>query len=83
MSRVNTQATEHRIGAFAVTPSDSDDLASPGVGLYVGGAGAVAAILEDGGTVTFTAVPVGTHLPYIFKRILATGTTATNLVAGR
>lgn len=83
MSRVNIQSPDYRPSAHNVTPSDANDLSTPGVGLYVGGAGNISAIMEDGTTVTFTAVPVGTVLPFIFKRINATGTTATNLVAGR
>lgn len=83
MSRVNTQGIDYRTDAHTVVPSDTNDLSTPGVGLYIGGTGNVRATLEDGETVTFVGVPVGTILPFIFRRILATGTTATNLVAGR
>jgi hypothetical protein len=48
--------------------------------LYIGGAGNVAVVTEAGNTVTFTAVPVGTQLDIRVKQILATGTTATNIV---
>lgn len=64
--------------AATVTPSDT----GPNVftRLYIGGAGNVAVVTEAGNTVTFTAVPVGTHLDIRVKQILATGTTATNIV---
>jgi hypothetical protein len=64
--------------AAAVTTSDT----APNVftRLYVGGAGNLAVVTEAGNTVTFTAVPVGTQLEIRVKQILATGTTATNIV---
>lgn len=64
--------------AAAVTTSDT----GPNVftRLYIGGAGNVAVVTEAGNTVTFTAVPVGTQLDIRVKQILATGTTATNIV---
>lgn len=64
--------------ASAITTSDS----APNVftRLYIGGAGDVAVVTEAGNTVTFTAVPVGTQLDIRVKQVLATGTTATNIV---
>lgn len=68
-------------GAVAVTPSDST-VFDPTFGVYVGGAGNVAADLKDEGkNVVFTAVPAGTFLPLQVTRIYATGTTATSIVA--
>ena len=71
----------------AVTPSDTTnsttELPSTVTGLYVGGAGAVKAIMRgtnDAGVV-YAAVPVGTFLRGNFKYVLATGTAATNIVA--
>lgn len=68
--------------AVAVTPADGTDLPR-GIcnGIYVGGAGAVAVITEAGSTVTFAAVPVGTLLQIRARRILATGTAATLMLA--
>ena len=63
----------------AVTPSDSTTL-TPTRALYVGGTGDVAVVMADGVTLTFTAVPVGI-LPVQVVKVLATGTTATNIVA--
>lgn len=66
--------------AAAVTPSDSTDLTGCR-GVYVGGAGNVAVRMVNGGTVTFTAVPVGTTLDVAVDRVMSTNTTATLLIA--
>ena len=67
----------------AITPHDTNDLPALTQGVWVGGAGNVAGVLGDGRVLTFTGVLAGTLLPMAFKRINATGTTATNLVALR
>jgi hypothetical protein len=50
-------------------------------GIYVGGAGNLVAVMADNSTCVFTAPPVGTVLPIGVRRINATSTTATLLVA--
>ena len=65
----------------AVTPSDTVDLPQPTDALWVGGAGNVAAVLQNNQPVVFTAVPAGAWLPIAVRRVNATGTTATGLVA--
>lgn len=73
--------TRSSISGFAITPNDGVDLATNTRGIYVGGAGNVAVILEDDtASVTFVAPPVGSVLPIRARRVLATGTTATNLI---
>lgn len=67
--------------AAAVTPHDTNDLASETRMLYVGGAGAVKVDLVDTDAVTFAAVPAGTVLPIRVTRVYSTGTTATSIVA--
>lgn len=68
--------------AATITPSDSTDLPVPAVAVYVGGAGNITLDTEGGQTtVLFAAVPAGTTLKLRVKRVRATGTTATNLVA--
>jgi hypothetical protein len=67
--------------AVAVTPSDSTDLATVTRALYVGGAGAVAVQMLGGEEVTFAAVPAGTVLPVRVQRVMASGTTATLIIA--
>lgn len=71
------------IGADAVTPNDGTDL--PGGttrGLYVGTGGNLIVYMGDSAvSVTFTGVPNGAILPLCVARVLATGTTASNIVA--
>jgi hypothetical protein len=67
--------------AAAITPNDTTDLGTVCRGIYVGGAGDLAVITAGGDTVTLTAVAVGVVYPLRVSRVLATGTTATNLVA--
>lgn len=72
------------VDGAAITPSDSTNLPVPTRAIYVGGAGAISAVMRSGGnSVTFAAVPVGTVLEISVVRVNATGTTATNLVALR
>lgn len=65
---------------FAVTPSDSTDLASVPSALYIGAAGNIA-IRDAGGADVTYAVQAGQRLDVAAKRVLATGTTATGIVA--
>ena len=68
----------------AITTSDTVDFAEGLTGaLWVGGAGNVAAVMQNGTVVTFTGVTAGATLPIAARRINATNTTATNLVALR
>jgi hypothetical protein len=65
----------------AITPNDSTDLANVAKAIWVGGAGNVALIAaDDSASVTLTGVAAGTVIPIRARRVLATGTTATNLV---
>lgn len=68
----------------AVTPADGSDLPKSGL-LYVGGTGAVKVDTIGGDTLTFSGVPAGQYLgapcPIRVKKVYATGTTATNMVA--
>lgn len=66
-----------------VTPSDTVDLPRGAAGgVWVGGAGDVAVLMgASAAPVVFAAVPAGTWLPIAARRINATGTTATGLVA--
>ncbi len=65
----------------AVTPNDSTDLSNFTRAVYVGGAGDVKVDLVGSGTVTFSAVPVGTVLPVRVSRVYDTGTDATLILA--
>lgn len=67
--------------AAAITPHDSTNFPLGACdAIYVGGAGAVVAIV-GGAAITFSAVPVGTTLRVSATRVNSTGTAATNLVA--
>jgi len=74
-------ATAPFFRAAAITPSDVTVIENTR-GIYVGGAGNVAVKLaESPAAVNLVAVPVGTILPIQAIMVLATGTTATNLIA--
>ena len=66
--------------AVAITKSDTESNAFSGI--YVGGAGSVTVVTEEGTTVTFTAPPVGTIIPIRTQKVLA-ATTASLLVGFR
>lgn len=68
-------------GGEAVTAHDTNEFATVSRGIYVGGAGNVAAVMADGSVLTFVGVPAGTLLPIRCKRINSTNTTATSMVA--
>ena len=72
--------TPYTIGG-AITPSDTVAHGKPMRALYVGGAGNVVMVNPDGSTVTLIGALAGNVYPLICKRINATSTTATNLVA--
>lgn len=68
----------------AVTPSDTVDVAGVGLirAVYVGGAGTLAVRFSRAPTTTVTlTVAAGAILPIRPKRVMATGTTATGVVA--
>jgi hypothetical protein len=77
----NDSQKPHRDG-FAITPSDTVDLPYTASSIWVGGVGNVTLVTPYGTALTFTAVPAGTLLPFCATRVMATGTTATLLVAG-
>jgi hypothetical protein len=74
--------------AAAVTPSDTVNIPSVSGGtndegciLYIGGTGNVKVLTIGGDEVVFAGVPVGTTLQVRVRRVFATGTAATNIVA--
>jgi len=50
-------------------------------GIYVGVTGNITVVDPKGATVAFLGVPAGTVLPISTDQVMATGTTATDLVA--
>ena len=73
------------VHAIAVVPNDNIDLPFAARGIYVGVAGHIAVLLQadspDTASVIFTNVQAGQVLPICAARVLATGTTATGLIA--
>ena len=67
---------------IAVTPADSDFADNDQARwLYVGGAGNLRVTTVQGTDLTFTAVSAGTQLYVSVRRVWATGTTATSILA--
>jgi hypothetical protein len=73
-------ATGPGTDAFSVAPSDTANFTANARSLYVGTAGDVVVVTPGGSVVTFKAVPAGTTLPVIAKRVNFTATTASNIV---
>lgn len=68
-------------GGYPVTPNDTTKLVDCRA-LYVAGAGDVAVRMTgDGSVLTFKGVPGGTLLPVQCVNVMATGTTATFILA--
>ncbi|MEM6761254.1 MAG: hypothetical protein AAF615_00105, partial [Pseudomonadota bacterium] len=66
--------------AFAIVPDDGQDLPFVTRGLYAGGTGDVRVVTLEGSTATFRNLAAGTVLPVSASRVLATGTTASDLL---
>jgi hypothetical protein len=76
---MSSAASDPPTRAKAVTPSD--DTVVGAISLYIGGTGNVAVVLKEGdAAVTFNSVPVGILRVSAYK-VMATNTTATNIVA--
>jgi hypothetical protein len=88
MPAIDTQAQRSDTTDFpavrlrAVTPHDTDELVYVAKALYVGTGGNVSLIAqEDSAAVTLTNVAAGSIIPVRAKIVLATGTTASGIVA--
>ena len=64
-----------------VVPDDGAILPFESRALWVGGGGNLTVTMSEGGSVTFQGVPAGTLLPVSVSQVLATGTSATAIVA--
>lgn len=69
-------------GGEVVTPSDSTVL-PPTRALWVGGAGNINVVMDDGTTLLLSGVPAGSLMPLSVTKVMFTSTTATNIVALR
>ena len=68
-------------GVLEVTPDDGTDLTVVSRALFIGVAGDIAVQAKDGSTATFSNLIAGFILPIRATRVLATGTTASGIVA--
>jgi hypothetical protein len=66
--------------AFAIVPNDGADLAAATKSLFIGTAGNVAVKTRDGDLVTFKNVASGQQIDIDAARVLATGTTAADII---
>jgi hypothetical protein len=76
-TRSLTSPPEH---GQAVVPSDGADLGHVTRALFVGSGGDLAVRLQDGTALTFANVPAGALIPIRVARVLATGTTASQIL---
>ncbi|OED49401.1 hypothetical protein AB838_06920 [Rhodobacteraceae bacterium (ex Bugula neritina AB1)] len=67
--------------AAAITPSDASDLPYPARSIYVGGTGTLRVRMISGEVVDFTDVQGGAVYPIRVAQVMASGTSATGLVA--
>jgi hypothetical protein len=65
---------------FAVTPHDTNALSFVTRELFIGTGGNIALELKHGDSITLNNVPDGARLPYRVSKLLATGTTASDIV---
>ena len=72
-------ATSPGLGAYVVTPRDDADLPEPIRAVYVGGSGTLCFIDPQGEMNQTGTIRAGSLLPCFMVRLLATGTTATDL----
>lgn len=70
--------TSGAVGAFPVTPSDSNDLAESIRAITIATGGTVSFVASDGITYSTDELPAGTY-PLFARRIRATGTTASKI----
>ena len=81
LSRFSDSPSSPARTCFAVTPSDSAELSIVTKALYIGTGGDLAIVPVDGtGPVTFRNLPDGGMLDVRVRAVLATGTTAADLV---
>jgi hypothetical protein len=69
--------------SVVVSPSDATNITGGFRSLYVGGGGNIAVVGFDDNPCLFVAVPQGTILPVMGKRVNLTNTTASLMVALR
>jgi len=82
--KIPSSVSDPAAHCYAVTPNDSIDIPTTAKAIYVGTTGDIKVELAGdnvGVATVFKTVPAGAFLPIRARRIWATGTTATNIVA--
>lgn len=64
----------------SISKSDTENFAYYSTCIYVGGAGDIALVTQNGDVVTYVGAVAGTQIVGRFKRVNSTNTDATNLV---
>lgn len=67
-------------GVLAITPDDTNQVTRELKRIYVGSAGNVKIEMHDGTNAVIPNVPAGTQITACITKVLAAGTTATNIV---
>lgn len=80
-SRFQASVVSPVTNAAAITPHNTNELDYVTRAVYVGATGDLKVAMQDGGEVTFVDVPTGAVLPIRVKKVFATGTDATSLIA--
>ena len=75
------RVTQQAIRAVAIGSGADSDLATPGAVVFVGVGGDVKVTTVSGDTVVFKNLGDGSILPVQVRRVWATGTTATDMIA--
>jgi len=79
---MSTESVNPSPKVFAATPNDAVDFVKEVRQLYIGTAGDVTIMNQDGTTCTFKNVLSGSIIgPFFLKKLMSTGTTASNIVA--
>ena len=84
MSALKTHERTNAKNGFSVTPDDSNDISNVSNGIYLGGEGDLQVTLEnmeDEESITFTGMKSGIFYPLRVKRVWATNTSATDIIA--
>ena len=75
------KVTQQAIRAVAITPSNSVDLTVSGAVVFIGVGGDVKVTTVSGDTAVFKNLASGSVLAVQVRRVWATGTTATDIIA--
>ena len=75
------KVTYQAIKSVDVTPDDNSDLAIIGAIIFVGGGGNLEVTTVSGDTVIYKNLPDAYTLPVQVRRVKATNTTATDIIA--